>query len=171
MNLEKFFQMELIQIVVFMIKLILLFISIAIVLTIPFLPKVILTQIKKINIKYGQMPSVNYLPDNVKKDVYEDKKNYIDEKKDNPNEVESSLENDIENTRKEKRLVYKDNSLEELREMAKELGASGTRIKKYYQLDKESLIEAIIQTEEMVSILKAAEEAEEEVKLPDDGVN
>ena len=45
------------------------------------------------------------------------------------------------------------------------------RIKKYYQLDKESLIEAIIQTEEMVSILKAAEEAEEEVKLPDDGVN
>ena len=164
MILSSFFEMELMQIAIFIIKLLLLFIVITIIATMPFIPKIVKTQINKWNARHGQVPSVNYLPEIVKKiDKSEEDEKVIDDN--------SSIENDLENTRKEKREVYKDYSMEKLRKIAVELGQDGNKIKKYYRLDKETLVEAIIQTEEIVAIQKAYEESQEEISMPDDTVN
>jgi hypothetical protein len=141
-------------------KLLLLLIDWMIICSFPMMFKVVMTYTKKYLAKHGAVPSVNYLPESLADKA---KRQEIE----NPTpELQplSTFEDDMKRIREEKTRKYNLISIDDLRELAKDIGkSSGFRIKGYYKMDKPSLIEAIIQTEEIIEIEKAKEEASEAV--------
>lgn len=164
--MEWFFQMEIAEHVILLIKIVLLAIDFAVIASIPFLPKVIKTIINRWVAKHSHVPSVQYLPESAKPE----EKLTSDVVPGKQAEPESTtIEEDLQKARDEKKRLYTTYSIDKLRLIARDFGkTTGFKINKYYKLDKPSLIEALIQAEEMVSIEKAAEEASEPLDLPDD---
>lgn len=170
--IDKLMSLEIVDLILFLVKIIILAVMWTVIMTLPFIPKVLKTQINKWNQKHAHYPSVTYLPDGKPKANPEQELNETNDETKAPEEQEKTFLEEVEAARSEKRLKYINYSIDKLRDMAKEVGKSGFKINKYYKLDKLSLIEAIVQAEDMIALEKAAEEAEStEVSMPDDEVN
>lgn len=137
-------------------KLIIILVDFTIICSIPMMPKVINTYTKKFIQKHGVVPSVNYLPD-YKKPVVSDTPDELPE----ATKESNSLEDDMALIRADKTKAYEMLSIDKLRLRARDIGKTGFKIKNYYKMDKHTLIESIIQTEEYVAIEMANEEATE----------
>lgn len=162
--LRQFNELELVEMFIIAVKLLLALISFAIIASFPLVPKVVSFYIKK-HLAKQQVPSVNYLPDGTAKNqpgqtpaveiVKPD--DHIEPKVDEP----KTLEEEMKRLREDKRRRLSMQSIEDLRKAAQQCGRDGYKIAKYYKLDKPSLIEAIIQTQEFIDIDKANEEAQD----------
>lgn len=157
-------ELELIDHIKITLSLLLILIDWVIILSMPMMFKLVKTFSNKYIAKHAVVPEKNYLPE-----VYQTKGDPVADTK-ATEEPEQTLEDDLKRIRAEKAKKYGLIGIDDLRNMAKQLGQDGFKIKGYYKFDKPTLIEAIIQTEEFIEIEKAKDEASEAVDKAKDEV-
>ena len=165
--LRQFNELELVELFIFAVKLLIVLICWAIIASFPLVPKVVSFYIKK-HLAKQQVPSVNYLPDGTPKTQPAQTPPAETPKADDPvatpqTEIKESisLEDQMKRLREEKARRLGMLPIEQLRKAAQQCGKDGYKIKGYYKFDKPSLIEAIIQTQELMDIDKANDDAQE----------
>lgn len=162
--LRQFNELELVEMFIMAVKLLMVLICWAILASFPLVPKVVIFHIKK-HLAKQQVPSVNYLPDGTPKiqpaQTPPAETPKAEDPKVAPVEESVSIEDEMKRLREEKARRLGMLSIEQLRKAAQQCGKDGYKIKSYYKLDKPSLIEAIIQTQEFMDIDKANDDGQE----------
>ncbi len=157
-------EMELMEHLALTAKLLLILIDFAIVCSIPMMFKVVKTFTNKYLAKHGQVPSINYLPESLADKAKREQQANPSPEPTPETQPVSSIEDDMKRIRDEKTRKLNLISIDDLRERAKEIGqTTGFKIKAYYKMDKPSLIEAIIQTEEIIEVENAKDAASDAV--------
>lgn len=157
--MSNLFEMEIVELLMVLVRIIILLVMWTALLSALFVPKIVKTFVNKWLIKNGHVPSVNYLPD--KTDIPDIDNKQVDSETTND---DLNMSEQLEKIKNDRRDVLNKYNIDELRTMAKNFKEDGFKIAKYYNMDKPTLIAAIIETEYKITLEKSLDDVQNDIE-------